>query len=390
MKEFDLCIPTKILYGTGRGAEIGTAVSEYGKTALLITYSEQETEKIGALPGVLGALEKEGIKPFILFGVKSNPSVQLAREAIEIARRERIEVIVALGGGSVIDTAKCVAAGMFYDGDVWDLFEYNVQIHKALPIVTVVTMPASSSEMNCGLVMDHDSMKRKQAYVNKLLYPKISILDPELTYKIPIRQTAYSAVDIVSHLLEAYISHTVSFAPMQNHYAEGMIKTIMECMARIMKDNQDIEARASFMWAATYAWNGFYSCGLGMFDQPIHLVGHVFSAYYDTPHGAAMAITIPAVMRYTIHEKTYRFAELARNVFSITETDDEKAAERCIELFIEWIEGMGVAMNMVDAGIPTDKLSEMAENIYQTSIQIGYGQYYTLEKCKDLLALCVK
>ncbi len=386
MNAFELCLPTKIVFGEGRVSEIGEQAAKYGKKAFVLTYDEDFVKSIGFWAKVEEPLKASGIEVVPYFGIKSNPTIELARDAIAVVKKEKPDVIIALGGGSVIDTAKAISAGVKYDGDVWDIFENKPQITDAMPIIAVVTIPATSSEMNGTTVMSNDELQRKDDYAHPILCPTIAILDPELTYGIPAYQTAISAVDIVSHLLEGYISHTDDFVPMQNRYSEGMMRSIMECMERLKKDSADKEARAMFMWIATYAWNGFYVCGIGAFEAAVHMLGHSLSALHDTPHGAAMAITIPAVLKYTLKDRVQRYAMLARNVFDVQEADDETAAQKGIECMENWINGVGVKTKLSEIGI-TD-LDALAKDSAITSKNWGLGEKYGYNECMEMFELC--
>ncbi len=386
MNSFELCLPTKIVFGEGRVAEIGEIAATFGKKAFVLTYDEEFVKGIGFWSKVETPLKSAGVEIIPFFGIKSNPSIELAREAIAILKKEKPDVIIAVGGGSVIDTAKAISAGVKYEGDVWEIFDKKPLITEAMPIIAVVTIPATSSEMNGTTVMSNDELKRKDDYAHPILCPAVSVLDPELTYGIPAYQTAISAVDIVSHLLEGYISHTDSFVPMQNRYSEGMMRSIMECMDRLKKDPADKEARAMFMWIATYAWNGFYVCGIGAFEAVVHMLGHSLSALHDTPHGAAMAITIPAGLKYTLNDRVERYAMMARNVFDVMDDDDLTAAKRGIECMENWINSVGVKTKLSEIGI-TD-LDALAKDSAITSQNWGLGDKYGYKECMEMFELC--
>ncbi len=386
MNSFELCLPTRVIFGEGRISEVGKWALEYGKKAFVLTYDEEFVRNIGFLGKVEDSLKASGVEGVYFFGVKSNPTIELTRKAIEIVKKEKPDVIIALGGGSVMDSAKAIAAGVKFEGDPWEIFDKKDPITSAMPIIAVVTIPATSSEMNGTTVMNNDELQRKADYANPLLCPEIAILDPELTYGIPMYQTAISAVDMVSHLLEGYISHTDSFVPMQNRFSEGMITSIMECMEKLQKDSADKEARAMFMWIATYAWNGFYVSGIGAFEAIIHMLGHSLSALYDTPHGQAMAITIPAVMKYTVKDRAQRYAMLARNVFKIEEDNDEVAAKKGVEAMENWIRSLGVKTRLSEIDVLDTE--PITKDTYLTAQDWGLSDKYTINICRDMWELC--
>lgn len=394
MRPFELCLPTKSVFGEGTVNKVGEEAKLFGNKAFVITYDEAFVRSIGLMDKVEASMAAAGVEMEVFYGVKSNPTIELAREIIVAAKAQQPDVIVALGGGSVIDTAKCVGVGATYDGDAWDFFCGKAAVTTTIPVMAVVTIPATSSEMNGTTVMSNDELKRKDGLaVPPTMCPKTAILDPELTYGIPLVQTGYSAVDIMSHLMEGSFGRPLDmvWAPFQDRYCQGNVLTIKECMERIIENPSDKEARATFMWVATYAWNGFYVAGLGMFDQTIHILGHSLSAFYDLPHGASMSLTILATMRYQINDKKDRFAAMGRYVFGITEQDDLKAAEETIAKFKEWFQFVKSPTTFAEAGIPETELEELAKDALETSGKWGCEEPfgYTYESCLEMFKLCL-
>ncbi len=388
MNAFEYHLPTHVVFGEGEINRLGELAQSFGKKAMLITYDESFVRSVAFFAKAEESLEAKGIEYIPFFGVKSNPTVEHIRKGIDIAKKEKPDVLIALGGGSVIDSAKAMAMGVYYDGDVWDLATGDGEVSEALPIICVVTIPATSSEMNPTSVISNDALKRKEGFVNPLMFPKYAILDPELTYSIPEKQTAISAADIVSHLMEGYINHNDPWAPMQDRFAQGMIKTVIDCMDRLMKDPKDKQARATMMWTATFAWNGFYVCGLGAFDMPIHMVGHTFSAFYDVPHGSAMSVSIPGVMKFHLQERIEKYSVFAREVFGIKGKDSEKTARAGIKALEGWFKKIGVPITFAEAGMPSDELDAMADDILVTGEHWGI-ETYTKDMVLDLLKLCL-
>ncbi len=389
MHPFEFDMTTKAVFGEGAVAKVGELAAGFGKKALLITYDEGFVKQVGFYQKVAASCQAAGVTLVSAFGVKSNPTVEHSAGVIAQAKQEKPDVIIALGGGSVIDEAKFVGVAFKYDGEPWDLASGKVAITASLPVIAVVTIPATSSELNGTSVMSYEKIQRKDGFVSPLMRPKFAVLDPELTYSIPLKQTAYSAADIVSHLLEAYIGHSLDWAPFQDHYSQGGIRTIIECMDRILVNPQDKEARAQMMWTASYAWNGFYPCGLGPCDATIHVLGHSLSNFYDTPHGAAMSVTILATMRYFLKTKTKKMAALAREVFKVNEADDLKAAQTGIAAFEAWFKKIGTPITLAEAKIPNEGIAKMAPDALKTAQAWGLGEMYTLEKCTEMFKLCL-
>ena len=388
MYPFEYHIPTKIIFGEGTVKRAGEVAAGFGKKAMLVSYDEELIKQIGFYDKAMEPLKQAGIEVLPLFGVKSNPDVTLVREGVKICKEQKPDVVIALGGGSVIDTAKAIAVGACYDGDVWDFPEGKAEIKAALPIMTILTIPATSSEMNPVSVMNNDEIRRKDGFVSPYMYPTVSILDPELTYTLPLKQTAISAADIVSHLMEGYINHKLEWAPMQDRFSQGMIRTIIDSMKRLQKDLSDKEARAMFMWTATFAWNGFYPCGLGAFDQIIHIVGHTFSAFYDVPHGSAMSVVIPAVMKYHLDERVEKFSGFAKEIFGIEGDVNRETANKGIEALENWFKEIGVPVNFAEANMPTNEIDAMVDDIIETADRWGTTSY-TKDMIMDILKLAI-
>jgi len=383
--------PPRVIFGAGEVKKIGAEAAKFGKKALLVTYDEDFVKKVGFYDKVAKSCKEAGIELLCHFGVKSNPTAEHAAAAIALCKKEKPDVVIGLGGGSAMDEAKFIAVAACYDGDPWDFPTGKATIEKSLPVITVVTIPATSSELNGTAVITNETLRRKDGFANPIMKPKTAILDPELTYTIPIRQTAYSAADIVSHLLEHYLGHDDGFFPYQDHFCEGGIRSMMDIMDRLLKDPQDPEARGLMMWQASYAWNGFYDSGYNLANSNIHILGHSLSNYYNTPHGAAMSVTILATLRYYLKQRTARYAQMAREVFKLQEPDDLKAAQKGIDLMEAWFKKIGAPTTLAEAGI-TDPaaIDKMTPDAYKTAAAWGevdkYG--YTEDVIRAQFELC--
>jgi alcohol dehydrogenase YqhD (iron-dependent ADH family) len=389
MHPFEFDMTTKAVFGDGSVAKVGEIAATFGNKALLLTYDEGFVKSVGFYQKVADSCKAAGVELISAFGVKSNPTVEHAAGVISKVKAEKPNVIIALGGGSVIDEAKFVGLGAKYDGDPWDFPTGKAPIVDTLPVIAVVTIPATSSELNGTSVMSYEKIQRKEGFANPVMRPKFAILDPELTFSIPVKQTAYSATDIISHFLEAYFGHSLDWAPFQDHYCQSGIRTIIDCMDRLLIDPQDKEARAQMMWTASYAWNGFYPCGLGPCDATIHVLGHSLSNFYDTPHGAAMSVTILATMRYFLRTKTKKFAEFSREVFGVSDANDLKAAEAGITALEAWFKKIGTPTTLAEANIPDEAVTKMAPDALQTAQAWGLGEMYSLDKCVEMFKLCL-
>jgi alcohol dehydrogenase YqhD (iron-dependent ADH family) len=385
-------MPTKVVFGAGMVEKAGAEACAIGRKALLVTFREEHVKSLGYYDKVAQSCEAAGVALVPFFGVKSNPSAEHAAEGIRIAKAEKPDLILALGGGSVMDTAKYIAAGYHYDGDAWDLAAGKAPIERALPVVCIVTIPATSSEMNGTSVMTNETLERKEGFASLHLRPKTSILDPELTYSVPVLQTAYSSADIISHLLEHYLGHQLDFAPYQDYFCQGGVKSIMACMDRILENPADPDARAVMMWQAAFAWSGFYDAGFGLANSIIHILGHSLSGFYGTPHGAAMSVTILGSMRYYQKERAKKYAGFARGVFGITSQDDDVAAAAGIAALAAWFKKIGTPTTLAEAGI-TDPgaIEKMAPDALATATAWGETEAfgYTVDVMKEMFELCI-
>jgi len=392
MVPFEFSVPTRIVFGEGEVKRIGGLALEFGRKAMLVTYDEDFVKSVGFYGKVKDSCDAAGVELLEFFGVKSNPTAEHAAAGIEMAKREKPDVLIAVGGGSAMDEAKYIGIASKYDGEPWDLALGKAPITDSIPVIVVVTIPATSSELNGTAVITNETLRRKDGFANPVMKPKVCVLDPELTYTIPIRQTAYSAADIVSHLLEHYLGNPCTFTPYQDHFCEGGIRSIMECMDRLLKDPQDKDARAVMMWQASFAWCGFYDCGLGLANTNIHILGHSLSNFYDTPHGAAMSVTILATLRYFLETHTAKYAKFAREVFGVRDTDDRIAACAGIAAIEAWFKKIGAPTTLAEAGITDpDAIEKMTPDALATARAWGeekaYG--YTLDVIRDMFKLCL-
>lgn len=381
----------KVVYGEGAISKVGEECAVFGKKALMVSFREAHVKEMGLWDKVRESCAAAGVEVIPYFDVKPNPTAEHCYPAIEICKKEHVDVVIGLGGGSVMDSAKFIGIGAKYDGDPWDFFAGKAELKETLPTVMVVTNPATSSETNGTAVMNNLALQRKDGCANPIMKPKCAILDPELTYGIPIRGTAYCCADIVSHLLESYLGSEIDFAPYQNHFCEGGIRSIMEIMDRLLVDPRDPEARGILMWQASYAWNGFYDSGYGLHNSNIHILGHSLSNFYDTPHGAAMSITILATLRYYLNERTAKYAQLAREVFGVRSDDDMIAAKAGIAAIEAWFKKIGAPTTLAEAGITDpDACDKMAEDAYKTAVAWGEGEHwkYSVQVCREQFELC--
>jgi alcohol dehydrogenase YqhD (iron-dependent ADH family) len=392
MQSFEFCIPTKVIFGEGSIEKTGEAVKEFGKKTLLVSYDETILKSMGILDKIMDSLKKAGVKVFTLYGVKSNPSISHARIGIELIKKEKIDSILGIGGGSAIDEAKAISIGAKYKGDVWDFYSGKTQPTSALPIIAVLTIPATSTETNNISVMSNEEAKRKEGFGSPLMYPKVAILDPEVTYGIPPNYSAYSGADAMSHLLESYLTHEDDFVPFHTRFAEGSLKTIMECTERILKNPKDKDARATIMWTTTWAWNGFSVAGIGNYAIPMHMIEHSLSNFYDVPHGAGMSVCVIGWMKFESKRNGVprkRIVELAKNIFGIDKGNDDATALAGIKALSDWFDKIGTPTSFAKAKIPSNEIEKLADDAVLTAKAWAMEEYHSRQEIIDILKLCI-
>ena len=324
MDNFSFNMPTRIVFGRDTETEVGRLVARYGGTRVLVLFGGGSVVRSGLLKRVFASLDRALLDHVELGGVQPNPRASMVYEGISLVKDEKIDFILAVGGGSVIDTAKAIAAGACYNGDFWDFFDGTREPDEALPVGCILTIAASGSEASVDSVITQDETMLKRDASSEVLRPVFSIMNPELTETLPAYQTACGITDMYSHLLERYLTNTQDVET-TDRMIEGVMLAIIDQAPRVMADPADYEARANIMWAACMAHNNV--CGVGRsHDWASHEIEYALSSKYGTAHGAGLAVTMPAVMTYCLDHDVARFARLARNVWGIDEAGDRAAA----------------------------------------------------------------
>ncbi len=374
MRNFTFQNQTKIIFGKGQIQKTGCEVASFGKKVLMV-YGKGSIKRNGIYDQVVASLNAERLTIVEFPGVKSNPVLSHTRKGIDLAKREGVDVVLAVGGGSVIDSAKTIAAGAKTEDDVWDYFSQGKTIQDALPILTVVTVSASASEMNSAAVITKEEGARKFSIRSPFIQPKTSILDPETLFTLSHEYSAYSAVDAITHMLEGYFNNKEPNSPLQDRLVEGLIKTIMESTETILREPVNYDARANMMWAATLAFNGLTTAGMGKVSLPAHMIEHSLSALYDIAHGAGLSIVLPGWMMYAIEKNPARFARLSLEIFGITDNDNFKAGVEGITRLKEWFSSIGSPVSLREAAIPEKDIDKIAQNAYVLAEAWGLTDY---------------
>lgn len=364
-------IPTRVYFGPDQLKHLGAEVAALGKRALLV-YGGGSIKSIGLYDSVLEQMSAAGVTLFELAGVQPNPRVSSVREGAAICKREGIEVILAVGGGSVLDCAKFIGAAAFHPGDAWEILEGKVDVRRCLPLVTVLTLSATGSEMDCGGVISNPDTNDKIGMMFPVMQPRVSFLDPTLTYTVSAYQTACGSVDILSHILEVYFNMTPDLY-MLDLVMEGLMKTVVRFAPAAMRQPADYEARANLMWASSWAINGFIDGGKRQ-AWSCHPIEHELSAFYDITHGHGLAIVTPRWLRHCLSAATApRYRRFAVEVFGVDPNlPDMEAALAGIEalerfLFAE----LGLEPSLGKLGIDGTHLATMA----QKAARIGGTQH---------------
>ncbi len=386
MKNFVFQNPTRVIFGKDEISKLGEEVAKASKKVLLV-YGGGSVKRNGVYRKVADSLRGAGVEFVELGGIKPNPVLSKVHEGIEAARREKVDGIVALGGGSVIDTSKTVAAGFYYDGDIWDAFVGKYKAERSLPIFTVLTISATGSEMNGIAVITNEGTKQKFSFWSFESYPKVSVMDPTVQFSLPWIQTANGAADAIAHVVELYFDGTDK-TRIVDELSEGIIRTVIDSTDLLMKDPEDYDARANLVWSATMALNGFNGVGRNGGDWSSHAIEHSLSALFDVAHGSGLSVVVPAWMSYVYEENVAKFARFGKEIFGITAVDDSKAALEGIKNLKDWYRKIGLPVSLEDVGISADDIGAIVEN---ASMRTPFGRIKKLQTSdvRAILELCV-
>ena len=389
MQNFVYHNPTKVIFGKGCISQIGTEAKNFGNKALFV-YDENAAKKSGVYDQIVRSLKEAGIAFVEFTQIRENPVIADARKGIELARKEKIEFIVAAGGGSAIDEAKAIAAGLCVAHDVWDFFCGKAVMKTAMPVLAVITKSATGTETNGGSVMMNEETSEKVGLILPPLFPKIAFMDPSVTRSLPNIQLAYGAVDAISHLLEGYLTNDDPETPTVDEYAEGLIRSIVSSTEQLLENPDHDNARATFMWSAALAWNGLVLAGIGKCGYPNHLIGHAMSALYGTQHGASISVSFSGWMPYFIAESAAnarKMSQFGKAVFAINGQDTTKSAEATVAAFRNWCKKIGAPTTLKEIGIDDTGLHRVAENASLGAEGWGIPQY-TKERISHILSRC--
>ncbi len=363
--KFEFYNPTHLIFGAGTLSQLGEIAQKHGKKVLIVT-GGGSVKRSGVFDRAVASLKSAGVAVAECTDIEPNPRITSVARGADIARKEGCDVVIAIGGGSTMDASKMIAAATLYDGDPWNLIGHGqdnwVIPTRALPIITVPTLAATGSEMNKGAVISNDESKVKSFVQANCLFPKVALVDPELTLTVPKDQTAYGVCDIITHVTEGYFSG-IDGTPIQDRFAEGVIISAIEWGQKAVADGSDIEARTQVQWASVVALNGWVQAGTN-YAPPVHMIEHALSAHHNITHGAGLAVLNPAYMRFVAKARPDRFAQFARRIFGLSgvDKDDLTLAMAGIDKFEDFLRSIGCPTRLSEFGIDDALFSQYAED----------------------------
>ena len=383
MQNFDYMTPTRLIFGRDAIAKLPEVMTQFGKK-ILLTYGGGSIKKIGLYQKVLEMLK--GYDIVELPGIQPNPKYDPSvLDGVRLCKEHNVDVILSVGGGSVLDCSKAIAAGAKYDGDPWDLISYKVKAKAALPIVDILTLAATGSEYDCGGVISRTETNDKIGYIDPLLFPVVSFLDPVYTFTVSKKQTAAGIADAMNHTIEQYFVEDSTL--LNDGFCESMLRSLMINGRKCLENPEDYTARAEMMLACTYGCNGILALGNSYSGWPCHGIEHALSAYYDITHGEGLAIITPRWMRHILSERTMdRFVKYGINVFGIDPTlPKQEIAGKAIDATYEFFKSINIPMHLRDVGIDDSRIDEMAHHI---AVNEGLDKAYaplTEQDIKEIL-----
>jgi hypothetical protein len=391
MENFNFYSPTEFVFGKDTEKDVGKLVKKHGAKKVFLHYGGGSIKRTGLYDKVIKSLKDTGIDYVELGGVKPNPVDSKVYEGIELCKKENCDFMLAVGGGSVIDSAKAIAAGVKYDGDFWDFYDGKAVIEEALSVGTILTIPAAGSEGSSATVITKEDEGLKRGTGSNVLRPKFSIINPELTYTLPMWQTSAGIVDMMAHIFERYLSKTKDVI-LTDRLMEATLISIMEAARKIMIQSENYEARATICWAGTIAHNGSLSVGRQE-DWTTHGLEHELSALYDMTHGAGLAVMFPAYMAYTLDEDLERFYRLATKVFGVPENhfDKKTAALEGINRLRKFFKEIGMPTTLEEADASADDIPKLLRTLkINNGESFGNFKSLTLKDAENIYKLASK
>lgn len=384
MNNFNLYNPVKILFGKGKIAELRRNIPENAR--ILMTYGGGSIIKNGVYDQVMAALK--GLEVVEFGGIEPNPRYETLMKAVEVVKSHNIDFLLAVGGGSVLDGTKFISAAALYEGEsAWDIAAKQIQAKAAIPIGAVLTLAATGSEMNSGGVITREETQEKLAFGSPLLFPKFSVLDPEITFSLPPRQVANGIVDAYVHVMEQYLTYPVN-SPVQDRFAEGILLTLIEeGLKATAAETPDYETRANLMWAATMALNGLIGAGVKS-DWATHMIGHELTAFHGIDHAVTLAIVLPGLMTVMKEKRGVKLLQYAERIWNITEGSDDEKIDKAIAETEAFFRKTGIATRLSEHQVGEDTIDRIVERFTQRRMRaVGAQQDVSLAEVAEILKL---
>lgn len=384
MQNFTLHNPTRILFGQGRIADISREIPPGAR--VLITYGGGSVIKTGTLAEVKAALK--GFTVFEFAGIEPNPTYETLMQAVELARREKIDFLLAVGGGSVIDGTKFISAAIPFAGEPWDILGKGAAVERAIPFGSVLTLPATGSEMNSGAVVTRRASNDKLAFLSDLVYPLFSVLDPSKTFTLPPRQIANGVVDAFVHITEQYLTYPAD-AKVQDRFAEGLLLTLIEEGPKALQETENYAVRANLMWTATLALNGLIGAGVPQ-DWATHMLGHELTALHGLDHAQTLAVVLPAMLQVRREEKRDKLLQYAERVWGLREGNAEARIDLAIERTRQFFESLQVPTRLSGYGIGAEAIPALVAQLQRHGmVALGEHQNLDIERSRQVYELAV-
>jgi NADP-dependent alcohol dehydrogenase len=386
MQNFTFHNPTRILFGQGRIADIPREITSTcpAGARVLITYGGGSVVKTGTLDEVKAALKDFTVFEFA--GIEPNPTYETLMQAVELARREKIDFLLAVGGGSVIDGTKFIAAAIPFAGEPWDILVKRAPVKSAIPFGSILTLPATGSEMNNGAVVTRRASNDKLAFANRLLFPRFSVLDPSKTFTLPPRQVANGVVDAFVHIVEQYLTYPVN-ARVQDRFAEGLLLTLIEEGPRALSEPENYDVRANLMWTATLALNGLIGAGVPQ-DWATHMLGHELTVLHGLDHAQTLAVVLPAMLQVRREEKREKLLQYADRVWGLREGDPETRIDQAIAQTRQFFEALQVPTRLSGYGIGPDAIPALIAQLERHGMTaLGEHQDFGIVRSQQVFEL---
>ncbi|MBR5473040.1 MAG: iron-containing alcohol dehydrogenase [Clostridia bacterium] len=388
MLDFEFYTPTKVFFGKGKQKDIGKIISDYGYKKIMLQYGKGSIIKSGLYDEIMTSLKEYNIAVVEMGGVEPNPKIEFIRDAIKLAKETGVQLVLAVGGGSVIDAAKYTALGAKADCDVWDFVTGNQKPTTALPVGCILTIAAAGSEMSASAVVSNMSINMKRGFTSELNRPLFAICNPELTYSVSPYQTACGITDIMSHTIERYFTPCEP-TDLTDQISESILRSVINAAKVVMKNPSDYESRATIMWASSLSHNNLTGCGR-INALPVHQLEHALSGEFDhVAHGAGLAVLFPAWAKYVYMHDISRFAQFARRVWGVNEQDDKAAAEAGIDAMADFFKSIGMPTTITDFGIDQNSVERLASlctfgktRTIKSTIELGF------DEIKEIFKIC--